>query len=125
MERNMQPARDDAEGVATRVTVAGHQVDVGEALRAHATAQLLAVTSKYFGGAEDVAATFSRTGNGAFRCSIRIRAGRDLFFDGKAEGGDAHVAFDQALERVAKQLRRRKRTLREDKPVNPTKEGLL
>jgi hypothetical protein len=26
---------------------------------------------------------------------------------------------------VAKQLRRRKRALREDKPANPTKEGLL
>jgi ribosomal subunit interface protein len=120
----MQPRDDDADAVETRVAVAGHQVDVGEALRAHAIAQLLAVASKYFGGAEDIAATFSRTGGGGFGCSIRIHAGRDLFFDGEAEGGDAHVAFDQALARVAKQLRRRKRSLREDKPANPTKEGL-
>jgi ribosomal subunit interface protein len=121
----MQPRDDDADAVETRVAVAGHQVDVGEALRAHAIAQLLAVASKYFGGAEDIAATFSRTGGGGFGCSIRIHAGRDLFFDGEAEGGDAHVAFDQTLARVAKQLRRRKRSLREDKPANPTKEGLL
>ena len=110
---------------ASRITVSGHQVDVGEGLRTYATGQITGVASKYFGGAEDVAVTFSRTGKGGFGCSIRVHSGRGLYFDGHAENADAHVAFNQALERVAKQLRRRKRALREDKPVNPTKQGLL
>lgn len=119
-------AAQDANAVETsRITVSGHQVDVGDGLRTYATEQLTGVASKYFGGVEDVAVTFSRTGKGGFGCSIRVHSGRGLYFDGHAENGDAHIAFNQALEHVAKQLRRRKRALREDKPVNPTKQGLL
>ncbi len=118
----MEP-QDNADGA--RITVSGHQVDVGDALRGHATAQLRGIASKYFGRAEDIAVTFSRTGKGGFGCSIRVHAGRNLYFDGEGENAEAAVAFNQALERVAKQLRRRKRALREDKHQNPTKAGLL
>ncbi len=121
----MEPQRDVDATETSRITVSGHQVDVGEGLRGYATEQLTQVASKYFGGVEDVAVTFSRTGKGGFGCSIRVHSGRDLYFDGQAENAEAHLAFNQALERVAKQLRRRKRALREDKPVNPTKQGLL
>ncbi len=107
----MEPPQDADTSEISRITVSGHQVDVGQGLRAYA--------------AEHVAVTFSRTGKGGFGCSIRVHAGRDLYFDGQAENGEAHLAFNQALERVAKQLRRRKRALREDKPLNPTKQGLL
>lgn len=121
----MEPPRDADATETSRIAISGHQVDVGESLRTYATEQLTGVASKYFGGVEDVAVTFSRTGKGGFSCSIRVHSGRDLHFDGHAEGAEAHTAFNQALERVAKQLRRRKRALREDKPVNPTKQGLL
>jgi ribosomal subunit interface protein len=121
----MEPPQDADTAETSRITVSGHQVDVGQGLRTYATEQLNGVASKYFGGAEDVAVTFSRTGKGGFGCSIRVHSGRGLYFDGQAENAEAHAAFNQALERVAKQLRRRKRALREDKPVNPTKQGLL
>jgi ribosomal subunit interface protein len=121
----MEPPQDTDATEASRITVSGHQVDVGDGLRAYATEQLTGVASKYFGGVEDVAVTFSRTGKGGFGCSIRVHSGRGLYFDGHAENTEAPVAFNQALGRVAKQLRRRKRALREDKPVNPTKQGLL
>jgi len=121
----MEPPRDADTADTSRITVSGHQVDVGEGLRTYATEQLTGVAAKYFGSVEDVAVTFSRTGKGGFGCSIRVHSGRSLFFDGHAEHADAHTAFNQALEHVAKQLRRRKRALREDKPVNPTKQGLL
>ena len=109
----------------TRVAIAGHQMDVGDALREHAISQLGATAAKYFGAADDVAVTFSRTGKGFFGCTIRVHSGHNLYFEGEAEEAEAPAAFNQALERVAKQLRRRKRALREDKPINPTKEGLL
>ena len=120
----MQPSDDDATD-KPRIAIHGHQMDVGDALRGHVTDELLSVSSKYFGSAQDMTARFSRTGNGGFSCSVRVHVGRDLFFEGEAEASEAPIAFNQALERVAKQLRRRKRALREDKPVNPTKEGLV
>lgn len=118
----MEPPKD---ADTSRIAVAGHQVDVGERLRAHAATKLAEVAGKYFDGPEDAAVTFSRTGKGGFGCTVRVHAGRDLFFDGEGENEDAYLAFNQALERVAKQLRRRKRALREDKPTNPTREGMI
>jgi ribosome-associated translation inhibitor RaiA len=120
----MEP-RQETDDTASRIIVSGHQVDVGEALRGHATEQLDALAQKYFGGAEDITCTFSRIGNGGFGCAIRVHSGRGLYFDGEGEHAVAQAAFAQALERVAKQLRRRKRELREDKPVNPTRDGVL
>ncbi|WP_158291885.1 HPF/RaiA family ribosome-associated protein [Paracraurococcus ruber] len=120
----MEP-RQTGDDAAPNVIVSGHQVDVGDALRGHATEQLQALSQKYFGGAQDVTCTFSRIGNGGFGCAIRVHSGRDLYFDGEAEHAAAPGAFALALERVSKQLRRRKRELREDKPTNPTRDGVL
>lgn len=119
----MRP-EDNRAADSPSIAIHGHQMDVGEALRSHVTDKLTAVAEKYL-GAEDMTARFSRTGNGGFSCSVRVHAGRNLFFDGSAEAAEAPIAFNEALEHVAKQLRRRKRELREDKPVNPDKEGLI
>lgn len=121
----MDAAQAGTAGDESRIVVSGHQVELGEALRAHALEQLRRLSAKYFDGAEDITATFSRTGKSGFDCRVRVHAGRGLFFDGEGEHANAYTAFSTALERVAKQLRRQKRALREDKPVNPTKEGLL
>jgi ribosomal subunit interface protein len=110
-----------------RIVVSGHQTDVGEALRTHATEQASRLSSKYFEGGEDITITFSPGGKGAgFGCNVRVHAARGLFFDGHGEHSkNAYTAFSTALERVAKQLRRQKRAMREDKPVNAMKEALL
>jgi ribosomal subunit interface protein len=110
-----------------KIIVSGHQTEVGDALRTHAMEQLERLSAKYFDGAEDITATFSRGNKGVgFSCNIRVHAGRGLFFDGQGEHGrNAYTAFAAALERVAKQLRRQKRALREDKPVNSMKQALL
>nr|WP_238940562.1 HPF/RaiA family ribosome-associated protein [Pseudoroseomonas ludipueritiae] len=110
-----------------RIIVSGHQIDVGDALRTHATEQASRLSQKYFDGAEDITITFSPGGKGAgFGCNVRVHAGRGLFFDGHGEhASNAYTAFSTALERVDKQLRRRKRAMREDKPVNAMKEALL
>lgn len=110
-----------------RIIISGQQTEVGEALRAHATEQLRRLSAKYFGDAEDITATFSRSEKKhGFACNIRVRAGRGLLFDGQGDDpANAYAAFALALERVDKQMRRQKRALREDKPVNAMKEALL
>lgn len=118
------PSSSGASADNPAIAIHGHQMDVGDALRGYVTERLTDVASKYL-GAQDMTARFSRTGQGGFACSLRVHSGRDLFFEGSAEAAEAPVAFRQALERVAKQLRRRKRALREDKAVNALKQDLL
>jgi ribosomal subunit interface protein len=115
------PNAEDTTPDNPNIAIHGHQMDVGEALRGHVTERLTDTSAKYL-GAQDMTARFARTGHGGFSCLVRVHAGRDLFFEGSAEAAEAPIAFNQALERVAKQLRRRKRALREDKPVNPDKQ---
>lgn len=119
---------DDA-GIARegRIIISGHQTEVGDALRAHTQEQVERLSAKYFNGAEDITVTFSRGNKGVgFDCNIRVHVGRDMFFDGQGDHPrNAYTAFASALERVSKQLRRQKRALREDKPVNVMKEALL
>lgn len=109
------------------IVVSGHQIDVGDVLRSHVIEQASRLSEKYFDGAEDITITFSPGGKGAgFNCNVRVHAGRGLFFDGSGDhASNAYTAFSTALERVDKQLRRQKRALREDKPVNAMKEALL
>ena len=43
----------------------------------------------------------------------------------EAQAPDAYLAFNQALARTAKQMRRAKRAVREDKPVREDKDSAL
>jgi ribosomal subunit interface protein len=92
------------------ITVAGKQVDTGEALRTHVREQLDSIAKKYFDHALEANVTFRRDAKGhAFVCDINLKAGRDLFMRGEGEGPDAHRAFEEAAEHVAKRLRRYRR----------------
>jgi len=110
----------------TRVAVEGQRLEVGDALKASAAARARAIAAKYFGRAADVTVIFSRQAKGfGFCCNIRFRVAGAIDFDGRAMHRDAHGALTMALEHVAKQLRRRKRAMREDKPANPAKDNLF
>lgn len=94
------------------VTVAGKQVETGEALQTHVREGLGAIARKYFDHALEANVTFrrdTRGKGGAFACDINLKAGRNLFMRGEGEGADAHRAFDVAAEHVAKRLRRYRR----------------
>jgi ribosomal subunit interface protein len=92
------------------ITVAGKQVDTGEALQTHVREGLGTIARKYFDHALEANVTFRRDGKGhAFVCDINLKAGRDLFMRGEGEGPDAHRAFEEAAEHVAKRLRRYRR----------------
>jgi ribosomal subunit interface protein len=94
-----------------QVQVTGKQVDVGEALRTRVTDELSNNIAKYFdrGGGADV--VVSREGS-AFKvdCTVTLASGQQLTTHGL--GGDAHVAFDSAMERMSKRVRRYKNRLK-------------
>jgi ribosomal subunit interface protein len=94
------------------VTVAGKQVETGEALKVHVRDGLDAITRKYFDHALEANVTFHRS-RAQFTCDINLKAGRGLALRGEGEGPDAHRAFDQAAEHLAKRLRRYRRRMNE------------
>jgi len=97
-----------------QVTVTGKQLDVGESLREHVEANLADSVAKYFDQALEAAVVFSSSAKGRLiRADITVHAGRNIQMQGRAEAADAYAAFDAALDRIAKRLRRYKRRLRD------------
>ena len=94
------------------ITVKGKQMDAGDALRVYVEENLAPTVSKYFDRALDATVVFSREAHN-FRADISVHAGRGVTMQGRADAADAHAAFDAALERIAKQLRRYKRRLQD------------
>jgi len=94
------------------ITVKGKQMDVGDALRTYVDENLATTVSKYFDRALDATVVFSREAHN-FRADISVHAGRGVTMQGRADAADAHAAFDGALDRIAKQLRRYKRRLQD------------
>lgn len=94
------------------VTVAGKQVDTGEALKVHVRDGLDAITRKYFDHALEANVTFHKN-RSLFACDINLKAGRGLTMRAEGEGPDAHRAFDEAAEHLAKRLRRYRRRVNE------------
>jgi ribosomal subunit interface protein len=94
------------------IRISGHQIDTGDALKTHAATRLQAIVDKYFSRALSAQATFSNGPHGAFRCDIVCHVMAGLILKGQGEAQDAHVAFEQAAERIDKQLRRYMRRLK-------------
>jgi ribosomal subunit interface protein len=95
------------------ITVAGKQVETGEALKTHVQEGLEAIARKYFDRALEANVTFRRDAKGRlgalFACDINLKAGRNLFVRAEGEAADAHRAFEAAAEHLAKRLRRYRR----------------
>jgi len=105
--------------------VKGQQIDVGDALREHVRSSLDDVFGKYFGDAIDATVTFSRDAH-LYRASVSARVGRGIMAQSEAVADQPYIACDQALERLAKRLRRHKRRLRDHHkaPVDVESAGL-
>ena len=95
------------------IRVSGHQVDTGEALKTHVADRLQAIADKYFSRTISSNVTFSNAPHGAFRCDIVCHVMAGLILKGAGEAQDAHLGFDQAADRIEKQLRRYMRRLKD------------
>jgi ribosomal subunit interface protein len=88
-------------------------MDVGEALRTRIENELASGVGKYFNRATDAVVTVAKNGGGAgiaVDCTVHLSSGISLQSEG--QGGDAHSAFDNALDKLEKRVRRYKRRLR-------------
>ena len=99
-----------------QVQVTGRHVDVGEALRSRVLSEISSSIGKYFdrdGGGADV--VVSRDGH-AFRvdCAVTLASGQQLTTHGLGE--DAHLAFDGAIAKLQKRIRRYKNRLKDHHP---------
>ncbi|GAN85884.1 ribosome-associated translation inhibitor RaiA [Komagataeibacter intermedius] len=87
------------------ISVAGKQIDLSDALKHRVSAHLDRISEKYFGQAMEARVTFSRA-RSFFTCDINLHATRGLTLRGEGEAADAHSAFDDAAEHIARRLRR-------------------
>jgi ribosomal subunit interface protein len=95
------------------IRISGHQVDTGEALQEHVSSRLESIAEKYFSRTISAHATFRRAPHGAFHCDIICHVMAGLILKGAGEAQDAHLCFDQAADRIEKQLRRYMRRLKD------------
>jgi len=94
-----------------QVQVTGKQLDVGEALRARISDELLSSIGKYFERGGDADVVVGKNGHSIqVDCSVTLASGQKLVSTGT--GGDAHTAFDAALSKVEARIRKYKRRLK-------------
>ena len=112
------------ENVDNTITVQSSNVHLGDRLPAYARESILRVASKYFGRLNTASTHFSREGI-SYRCSVTMQMGGLPMKSAEAKDKDIYLAFNAALAKVSKQLRRTKRELREDKPARTDKDVVL
>lgn len=94
------------------IKVSGKQIDVGDALRSHVEDNLVAAVGKYFDRPVDAHVVFSRNGH-VFKCDSSVHLSTGLTAQAHAEDDEIYAAFDQAADKIEKQLRRYKRRLKD------------
>lgn len=95
------------------IRVSGHQIDTGAALQEHASDRLGAIVEKHFSRAISSTVTFGKAPSSAFAADIILHVNHGLILKSHGQAHDAHVAFDQAAEKIEKQLRRYRRRIKD------------
>ena len=92
------------------IRISGHQVETGAALQEHASDRLEAIVEKYFDKALSSHVTFGKSG-GSFTCDIVTHVTHGMILKARGNANDAHLALDNCVTKIEKQLRRYKRRL--------------
>jgi ribosomal subunit interface protein len=94
-----------------RVRVSGKQIEIGAALQEHVRQRLEIVLTKHFDRGTDSHIVFSHEGSG-YRSDCTTHLDTGIVLNAQGDAHDAHHAFESALEKLEKQIRRHKRKLR-------------
>ncbi|WP_375174184.1 ribosome hibernation-promoting factor, HPF/YfiA family [Pseudooceanicola sp.] len=95
-----------------RYEVTGKHIDVGESLQTHVRTELGSVMEKYSQRPTDASVVFSKSGH-EFVCEATVHLSSGLNASAKAHANEIYAAFDDACEKMDKQLRRYKRRLKD------------
>jgi ribosomal subunit interface protein len=98
------------------ITVGGSNIELGSALVERARSGLAKIAARYFGRITQAAVHFTRDGIN-YRCTVNMHPGGLALMSAEAQHKDPYVALNLATGRLAKQLRRSKRALHDDKPT--------
>jgi ribosomal subunit interface protein len=115
--------KQDSDG-NNSILVQSSNVDLGDNFPDYAKTNIRQVASKYFGHLSMASVHVTREGI-TYRCTVNIQMGALKMMSGEAKDKDLYTAFRAALQKTAKQLRRSKRELREDKAARTDKDMLL
>ncbi len=102
-----------------RIQVSGKQIDIGEALQGHVSSHLAESAAKYAGRPTEGNVVFSRDGF-LMACEITVHLSTGLTAQAKGSATEIYAAFEEARERMAKQLRRHKRRLKDHHRERPS-----
>lgn len=95
------------------LSIKGQHIDIGDSLSNHVEEKLTLIKQKYFNRVTDAQVNFSKEGQHMFRVHIAFHVGRGVKVQASAQNHDAYAAFDEAANRVSKQLARYKNKLRD------------
>ncbi len=95
------------------LTLQGLHFDMGDALKTYIEERIETINEKYFGRAVNVSVTMSKETKSLFKTHIAMTVGKEIHVSATASEHDVHQSFDSAADKIAKQLRRYKRKLRD------------
>ncbi len=93
------------------IQATGKNMELGEALQSHVESRLTEGVTKYFDGGAEASVTFAKERH-VVQCEMTAHLASGVFLAAHGEGGDAYAAFEDALEKLEKRVRRYKRRLK-------------
>lgn len=93
------------------INVTGRKIKVGAAFSNHVRARLEQAAEKYFFRSTEASVTATKEAH-LFSVACTIHAGHGLRLQSHGDGSDIYAAFDEAADRIEKQLRRYKRRIK-------------
>ncbi len=94
------------------IQVSGKNIDLGDALQSYVSERLTEGVTKYFGRGAAGVVTFARERH-VVECEMTAHLDSGVFLAAHSEAADAYGAFDTALEKLEKRVRRYKRRLKD------------
>lgn len=92
--------------------ISGKNIEISDAYRTHVEGRLGDAIGKYFDGGYSGRVVLERDGTGyRVDCALHLDSGADLHAEGR--GHEIYPSFEQAADRIEKQLRRYKRKLKD------------
>ena len=94
------------------IQITGKHMDLGDALQAYVKERLTDGVTKYFERGAEAVVTFSKERH-LVECEMTTHLSSGVFLAARDEAGDAYGAFDGALAKLEKRVRRYKRRLKD------------